>query len=201
MDEVAFDCPIVNIVGDRVALGPLRRDLVPLYHRWRNDFTVARTLDYEPRPATLEQRLAWYDRASVDTTVVRFTIYERESWRPIGIANLHDIDHRHGTAEYGVVIAEADARGKGYGTETTRLVLDFAFTALGLHNVMLRVYAYNPAGIRAYEKAGFQEFGRRRESRAHLGRRWDEIHMECLANEFESSALRRLLSADGSGAR
>jgi diamine N-acetyltransferase len=196
MDERAVDCPIVNIVGERVALGPIRRDLVPLYHRWHNDFTVARTLDYEPRPATLEQRQAWYDRASVDPTVVRFTIYERARWRPIGIANLHDVDLRHGTAEYGIVIAEADARGKGYGTETTRLVLDHAFTALGLHNVMLRVYAYNPAAIRAYEKAGFREFGRRRESRLHLGRRRDVIHMECLASDFERPARGHTLAPD-----
>ena len=30
--------PIVNIVGEKVALGPLRRDLLPLYHKWSNDF-------------------------------------------------------------------------------------------------------------------------------------------------------------------
>ena len=26
--------PIINIAGEKVALGPLRRDLVPLYQRW-----------------------------------------------------------------------------------------------------------------------------------------------------------------------
>ena len=45
--------PIVNIVGEKVALGPIRKDLIPLYHRWRNDFSVARTFDYEPGPVTL----------------------------------------------------------------------------------------------------------------------------------------------------
>ena len=29
--------PILNVVGDLVALGPLRRDLLPLYQRWIND--------------------------------------------------------------------------------------------------------------------------------------------------------------------
>ncbi len=33
--------PIVNIVGRRVALGPLRRDLIPAYLRWFNDFHVS----------------------------------------------------------------------------------------------------------------------------------------------------------------
>ena len=44
-------------------------------------------------------------------------------------------------------------------------MLDYAFTALGLHNVMLTIHEYNLAGRRAYEKAGFKEIGRRRQCR------------------------------------
>ncbi len=196
MQEHEIEHPLVNLVGERVALGPLRRDLLPLYLRWRNDFTVARTLDHDPGPETLEARTAWYERASIDPDAIRFTLYERMTWRPIGLANLHDLDHRQGTAELGLVIGEQDARGQGYGTEATRLMLDVAFTALGLHSVMLRVYAYNLAGQRAYEKAGFREFGRRRESRVFAGRRWDEVYMECLARDFESPVLDRVFVPD-----
>jgi len=52
---------------------------------------------------------------------------------------------------YGIEIGESDARSRGVGTETTRLMLDFAFTALGLHNVMLTISELNPGGPRAYE--------------------------------------------------
>jgi RimJ/RimL family protein N-acetyltransferase len=190
--------PIVNIVGVRVALGPLRRDLLPTYTRWRNDFSVARTLDYPPGPFTAEEREAWFNQAasSVNPAVVRFTLYESAIWQPIGLANLHDIDFQHGTAGFGLMIGEADARGRGLGTEATQLMLDYAFAALGLHNVMLRVYAYNPAGLRAYQKAGFREFGRRSASRVFAGRRWDEVYMECLASEFVSPVLDRVLAPD-----
>ena len=30
------ETPILNVVGERVALGPLREDLLPLYGRWIN---------------------------------------------------------------------------------------------------------------------------------------------------------------------
>ncbi len=69
-------------------------------------------------------------------------------------------------------------------------MLDYAFTALGLHSVMLVVFEWNEAGIRAYEKAGFHEFGRRRQCRWMGGRFWDEVQMDCLATEFESPVLR-----------
>ena len=46
--------PVISILGEKVALGPIRRDLVPLYHRWINDFAVLRTL-HIPRSSTLEE--------------------------------------------------------------------------------------------------------------------------------------------------
>ena len=35
--------PIINILGELVALGPLAREHIPLFARWGNDFAVART--------------------------------------------------------------------------------------------------------------------------------------------------------------
>lgn len=189
--------PVVNIVGERIALGPIRRDLVPLYQRWFNDFGMLRTLAVPPRPMTIEAETAWYEQAATaDASVVYFTIYETASWRPIGTTLWRTIDYRNRTAEYAMTIGDAADRGKGYGTEATRLMLDYAFTALGLHSVMLTCYEFNAAGQRAYEKAGFRVFGRRHECHWMGGRLWDEIYMECLASEFESPVLARVFAPD-----
>jgi hypothetical protein len=47
--------PLINISGDKIALGPLCRELIPLYQRWNNDFAVNRTTA-EARPVTLEEQ-------------------------------------------------------------------------------------------------------------------------------------------------
>ena len=125
-----------------------------------------------------------------------FVIYERATGRPIGSTELMHIDFRNGRADFGIYIGEAEARGKGYGTETTRLMLDYAFTALGLRNVALTVAEWNIAGQRAYAKAGFREFGRRRACWPMGGRWWDEVHMDALASEFESPVLARVFAPD-----
>ena len=193
MLDAPAEQPIVNIVGERVALGPLRRDLIPLYQRWRNDFWVQRTFGDLPAPVTLEQRTKWYEaQTETGTGAHWFTIYELAAWRPIGTTDLFNIDYRFRVCQFGMLIGEADARGKGYGTEVTRLMLDYAFTALGLNNVMLIVAEYNLAGRRAYEKAGFKEFGRRRQSDILNGVVYDEVYMDCVAGEFESPALGRV---------
>lgn len=185
--------PIINFEGEKVALGPLCRKLIPLYHIWNNDFRVNRTTSGD-RPVTLEQQADGYDRYTTDPNYAFFTIYERETYRPIGITYLGDIGNR--TAEFGIVIGERERHGKGYGTETTRLMLDYAFTVLGLHNVMLTVYEYNLAGIRAYQKAGFREIGRRREVVWMNDRLWDLVYMDCISSEFTSPVLGRIFVPD-----
>ena len=187
MDEAA---PILNIRGQRVGLGPLRREHLPLYVRWLNDLNTSRYLGIPPRPMTLEQEEAWHERASVDDSRYPFAIYELASGRPIGNCGLHSVDWPNRRTTIGILIGEAEARGQGYGTEAMQLLVDYAFTALGLHSLMLWVFEFNAPARRCYEKVGFRESGRRRASHWHNGRFWDEIMMDILADEFTSPVLR-----------
>jgi RimJ/RimL family protein N-acetyltransferase len=200
MAEHGDERPIVNIMGERVALGPLRSDLLPLMQRWHNDFFVRRTFGI-PEPGTLEQIARLGDEIMEMDDTEHFLVYERrgetgDDLRPIGYTYLTAINYRHRTAEFGIMLGEADARGKGYGTEATLLTLDYGFIGMGLHNIALRYYAYNRAGGRAYEKAGFRVFARRRESRMLGGKLWDQIYMQCLATDFVSPVLSRVLAPD-----
>ncbi len=191
--------PIVNILGELVALGPLRRDLLVTYHRWFNDFNTLRTTGAIPLPHTMDNQISQFDGLATvasDPDGASFTIYRRGDLTPIGSCRLHDINYRNRTAEFVIFIAEPAERGKGYGTEATRLALDYAFIALGLNNVMLKVYEFNLAGQHAYRKAGFREFGRRRQAQFMGGKLWDVIYMECLASEFESPVLKDVFKPD-----
>jgi RimJ/RimL family protein N-acetyltransferase len=194
MADASWERPVITVEGDLVALGPLRRDLVPTYQRWINDPTSVRTLSAVLSPMTRESEEAWFAQSADGGAI--FTIYERATWRPVGNTDLREIDYRNRSAVFGILIGEADCRGKGYGTEATRLMLDYAFTALGLHSVLLTVYEFNLAGRRTYEKAGFKPIGRRRQCRMMGGRLWDEIYMDCLADEFESPVLGRIYRPD-----
>lgn len=190
------DGPLINMTGQKVALGPMRHDLVPTYCRWRNDLSTSRTLGVS-WPLTIEQMESTFGSLQSSSQRVDFTVYERSSMLPIGMTCLLDVDHRHSRAEFGIIIGEASKRGKGYGTEATALTLDYAFNAIGLENVMLTTYEFNHAGIAAYHRAGFRDIGRRRRC-SRLGTQlWDLIYMECLAAEFESPVLAKELLPDG----
>jgi len=194
---MAFDGsgdPPLTLVGDLVALGPAHKGILPLLWKWENDLELSVLTGDPVHPLTPEGIDSLYERYSKhDPSHASFVIYERSTLRPIGTIGLPNINHAHRIAELGVGIGEHDCWGKGYGTEATRLVLEYAFNVLGLHNVMLRVFSYNERALRSYAKVGFKEMGRRRQAQRIGGQAHDVVYMDCIATEFEGSVLGRYL--------
>ena len=111
-------------------------------------------------------------------------IHVVESNRLIGTCALSQLDPDNGSALFHITIGEKDTWGRGYGTEATRLMLDHAFTELGLHRVALTVFAFNERAVRSYRSVGFVVEGRAREAIWREGRWWDEISMSLLDSEW-----------------
>jgi hypothetical protein len=61
MGDARVERPVLNIEGELDSLGPIRRDLLPLYQRWINNLGTTRTLDLPPYPMTVEKEQDWYD--------------------------------------------------------------------------------------------------------------------------------------------
>ena len=104
----------------------------------------------------------------------------------IGNIGFNELEHIGRKATVGLFIGESEHRGKGYGAEASRLLLDYGFKHLNLHNIMLHVNSNNEQGIACYKKVGFREFGRRRESVYVNGQYYDNVHMDILRSEFYS---------------
>lgn len=180
--------PIINIVGEKVALGPFHRGILPLLSKWANDFEVSFMSGDPLRPVPQEVTDGRYESShkEIARDRVDFIIYEAATLRPVGLTELRQISYRDRTAEFGILIGEKDCWNKGYGTEATRLILDYGFSILGLHNILLGTYSYNERAIRAYTKAGFRIIGRRREVHPWGNKLYDSILMDCLSTEFET---------------
>jgi RimJ/RimL family protein N-acetyltransferase len=189
--------PVLVLRGEKVGLGPIDPSMIDDWVVWMNDLAVTRfVLNAPGSPWTREMEQAWYDRARDDRTQRVFAIFELATGRAIGTCGLKDLDLLAGTATFGIMIGAKDCWNRGYGTEATRLTLDFGFSVLGLHNVDLRVHARNPRAIRAYERAGFRTIGQRRGAILQAGRRHDTVLMDAIATEFVSPVAAAILNAD-----
>lgn len=81
---------------------------------------------------------------------------------PVGLIDLYDFDPRHQRAGLGIVISEPENRGKGYGEAAIRLLSDYAFSVLGLHQLYASVGAQNMRSRQLFEKLGFVKSGVRK---------------------------------------
>jgi diamine N-acetyltransferase len=186
-----MDAPDYVLEGERVALGPLRKDLADAYRRWVHDLDVRNGI-LTVGIYSLETEEAWVEETSAkcggaQPEMAAFTVYDLSDGDPIGTTSLMAIDWRMRRSLFGIALG--GRRGGGLGTDATRLTLDWAFNMLGLHNVMLNVLPTNVAAIRAYEKAGFKRIGVRRDALSVLGERGDEVLMDAIAGDFDSPVL------------
>jgi diamine N-acetyltransferase len=190
--------PDFIVVGDKVALGPLRRDLAANYARWMNEPKVRCGLN-QMGIATPQSQEKWVEEnlergAKREPEVVEFTVYDRKDCAPVGTAGLLGILHAHGNAEFAIFLGER--RGQGLGTEATRLVLDFAFHVLQLRNVLLETLEWNAAALAAYERAGFRRIGVRRGARISHGQPTDIVLMDAVPQDFGAfAATRKVISS------
>ena len=174
----------------------MSKKYLDLYTGWVNDFETMSYLSKFIKPMTLEAEEEWYSNLLKLDDNISFTVFDLETQKPIGTVGLFHIDHVHKTCELGIMIGDKNYWSRGYGTETVRLITDYGFTCLGLHNIMLKVYSFNPRAVRSYEKAGFKVVGKWRQSKRIAGKIHDVIIMEALATEFQNSTIVQSLPED-----
>jgi len=113
-----------------------------------------------------------------------FTIRALDDNRLLGDINLDVINWGARDSFVGIGIYNRADWGKGYGTDAMKVILRFAFTEINLRRVTLTVFEYNPRAIRCYEKAGFQHEGRVRGALLRDGKRWDNLYMGILQEDW-----------------
>lgn len=112
-----------------------------------------------------------------------YAIVRTEDRAHVGDLALTDVDKDNRSASFRIALNGPEFFGVGYGTEATRLLLDYAFDVVGLHRVSLEVFDYNPRAQRAYEKAGFVREGLQREALWWDGEWHDVVTMAILKTD------------------
>jgi RimJ/RimL family protein N-acetyltransferase len=172
------------VTGDRVVLRRHVPDNIRAFQRWYSDPDVVRLTRYQDGPMRRDEIDRFFAARALGPASLSMAIHVVDSNRLIGTCALSQLDADNGSALFHITIGEKDTWGRGYGTEATRLMLDHAFTELGLHRVALTVFAFNERAVRSYRSVGFVVEGRAREAIWREGRWWDEISMSLLDSEW-----------------
>jgi RimJ/RimL family protein N-acetyltransferase len=171
------------LTGEKTILRPFTAADADVMWEIVNDPEVVR-FTFEPTTAlTLGGLRSWYGVRTADPDRLDLAVTDRETGELVGEVVLYEWDPAARGCTFRTLVGPR-GRGRGLGSEATRLIVGHAFEQVGLHRVQLEVYADNPRARRVYEKAGFVVEGVRREA-ARRGGAWvDEVLMAVLDHEW-----------------
>ena len=106
----------------------------------------------------------------------------------IGTVILENIDEKNKKASVSIKIGTKELKNKGYGTETLKLILNYAFEELKLHRIYANVLEYNEPSRKLFVKCGFKVEGVQRQSIYKNKEFYDLIMFSILKEEYENNA-------------
>ena len=178
--EVFRDQPV--LVGESVRLEPLTAAVLEDYLAIVRDAEVRRLTGSHGPVDSREHIETWlatrpgnHDRA--DWAAIRIS-----DGAVLGEAVINDLDPDNASANYRILLG-SPYHGQGYGTEITRLVVEYALEVAGLHRLGLGVFDFNARARHVYEKCGFVLEGRLRDALHWDGDWHDELVMSVLRTD------------------
>lgn len=174
--------PAIGAIVREGAVVDLRRhtpDDRDMFVGWYQDAEIAEMLRHDLAPLSASQARNYFDSIILPASArgTCWAVFGHGSRRLVGSTALVDIDSTAGTSLFRLVIGEKDVWGRGFGAETTDLVLAEAFLRMELSRVNLEVFQHNPRAQRAYARVGFRETGHHEEWVARAHRQIHVLHM------------------------
>ena len=157
------------------------------FPRWYVNSEYQRLLNSYIQPMqSAKAALKWIEEEAAEPSPAGhvFSIRTRAEDALIGELSLEVVNWTGRDAFVAIGIGETAYWSKGYGTDSMNVLLRFAFTEVNLKRVSLGVFAYNPRAIRSYEKVGFRHEGQLRQLLNKEGRRWNNLYMGILREEW-----------------
>ncbi|MBD3162985.1 MAG: GNAT family N-acetyltransferase [Candidatus Eisenbacteria bacterium] len=175
------------LIGERVLLRPIEESDAETYARWINNPEIRRYLLVR-FPMSVREEKKWIESLSDGGTRrdVALAIERKNDQKHIGSVGLHEIDWIHRRAMTGSFICPPSLRGKGYGTEAKKLLLDYAFGELGLRSLYAFALEGSEASMRALEKQGYRRGGVFRKAHLVKGEWVDGIYYDILLEDWEA---------------
>ncbi|MBA2522366.1 MAG: GNAT family N-acetyltransferase [Solirubrobacterales bacterium] len=177
-----------RISGDSVSLRPLEEQDVASWAAAFDDdpdLGPAWGIEVDPGEEEVLGRMKDLSDAAAAGTAVELTIADAED-KLVGTVILHSFDWRHERAEVGFWLL-VDLRRRGLATEGVALMVDWAFSELGLHRVEMITLPALPhiTAVRALAaRLGFREEGVMRERNFERGKRLDTMMLAVLREEW-----------------
>jgi RimJ/RimL family protein N-acetyltransferase len=166
--------------GKKVILRPIKLSDAPAIVKWSRDPEVTKFLSMGKR--TLPEERQWIMDKSKNKDEKIFAI-ETLDHKHIGNTGLH-LNLKNKKAGFGIFIGDKNYWSCGYGTDATKMILDYGFKKFKLHKIFLDVYDYNQRAINLYLNMGFELAGIKKDDRLRNNKFYNAYYMELLSKNW-----------------
>lgn len=168
-----------------IILSKIRKEDMEYIYKWFSDAKFLKYYDYYP-PVPLNKHEVdkmFNDYENSNKSRV-FAI--RKDSIIIGVAGFDDIIEENQVATLFIGLGYESERGKGYGSEAMKLLLEYGFSELDFYRIQLNVLEFNLSAIALYEKFGFKKEGIFREFVLRDGKRYNLLLYGLLRKEWNN---------------
>jgi diamine N-acetyltransferase len=115
---------------------------------------------------------------------LRLAICKKENSTAIGLIDLFDFDVRNKRAGVGIIIQNEIDRSSGFGKEALKLVIDYAFEHLQVHQLYANIGTENKASLALFTTFGFEKIGVKKDWNFVGNAFQDEAIFQLIKNKF-----------------
>jgi len=155
---------MITLKGENIYLRALEPEDLDFIHVIENDESIWEISNTQTPYSKflIKQYLEQAHKDIFEVKQLRLVIssYEEES---LGLIDIFDFDFKNSRAGIGVLLKELDNRGRGYGSEALKLLKNYSFSHLGLHQLYCNISEDNQASIKLFTNLGFKPIGLKKE--------------------------------------
>lgn len=152
----------MNIHGNKTILRAIELKDNEMLFELINDPETEAFLGGASFPVSMFEQMKWFERKEKNDSVLRCIIECKETKVAVGTIILTDINVKNGTAEIHVKLRKDIGRGKGYGTDAIKSIVNYAFNEMRLNCIYANILENNEISKKVFTKCGFEYEGKLR---------------------------------------
>lgn len=174
------------IIGENIILRPFQLEDIPSMEECLQDTEV---LKFTGSSSDFDKYAIyqWYSSRNEQEDRLDLAIAIKNDHTVIGEAVINEYDEAKHSMNFRILIGPK-GRNQGFGTEATRLIIDYVFQNTDLKQITLGVYAFNPRAKKVYEKIGFIVDSIDKDDLEYEGQMIDAINMVLTRERWQATA-------------
>jgi len=175
---LTYDFSVFPVLeSDRLLLRKVSDEDVAEIFLMRSD---PENMKFIPRPLLQNHEDALAHIAMINDQIdanlgINWSVTVKGSDKMVGIMGFYRTQFEHYRSEIGYMI-HPDFHGQGIVTEAIKLLIDYAFSAMGLHSIVAVIDPDNLASEKVLQKNGFTKEAHFRENEFYNGKFIDSVH-------------------------